>query len=331
MTTLNDLAKIAQVNVSTISRYLSGELKVTPSTEARIKDAIDQTHYQPNLLARSLRKGKTDTVAVIVPDIYQIGISGIIAGIDKRISSSSKTLMILMTGNSRKRENEAIVELCHRRIDGIIIVGKAFEGEESDQGIEALENASIPRVLVSRNFAESSIVEIAPDQESGAFQLTEHLIDRGYRKIGLILGSRQHPGDILKLDGYSKALQAHGLDFNEDLVVEGHYTIENINRIVSKLLSEGVDAIFCATDTMAISALQFAQFSGLSVPGEIAIAGYGGGGWPDMPIPNMTTVDAHIKQLGSIAGSLLLDIIGGKTDFSMLNICPVHLKIGTTT
>jgi DNA-binding LacI/PurR family transcriptional regulator len=331
MTTLNDLAKIAQVNVSTISRYLSGELKVTPTTEARIKDAIAQTNYQPNLLARSLRKGQTDTVAVLVPDVYQIGISGIIAGIDKRISSSSKTLMILMTGNSRKRETDAIRELCHRRIDGIIIVGKAFEGEESNQGIEALESAAIPRVLVSRNFARSNIVEIAPDQEDGAFQLTEHLIGCGYRKIGLILGSRQHPGDTLKLTGYRKALQEHSLEYVEDLVMEGLYTTENINRIVSKLLDKGVDAIFCATDTMAISALQYVQFAGLSVPGDIAIAGYGGGGWPDMPIPNLTTVDVHIKELGSTAGNLLLDIIDGKDDFAMMNISPVHLKIGTTT
>jgi len=331
MTTLNDLAKIAQVNVSTISRYLSGELKVTPATEARIKDAIAETNYQPNLLARSLRRGKTDTVAVLVPDVYQIGISGIIAGIDTRICSSSKTLMILMTGNSRERETEAILELCHRRIDGIIIVGKAFEGEESNQGIEALEEASIPRVLVSRNFAQSNIVEIAPDQADGAFQLTEHLIKCGYTKIGLILGARNHPGDILKLAGYRKALQAYDVPYREDLVAEGHYKTENINRIVSKLLQEGADAIFCATDTMAVSALQFVQFSGLSVPGDIAIAGYGGGGWPDMPIPNLSTVDVHIKQLGTTAGSLLLDIIDGKDDFAMLNITPVHLKVGTTT
>jgi LacI family transcriptional regulator len=331
MTTLNDLAKIAQVNASTISRYLSGELKVTPATELRIKDAIAQTNYQPNLLARSLRKGKTDTVAVLVPDVYQVGINGIIAGIDKRISSSSKTLMIQMTGNSRKRETEAILELCHRRIDGIIIVGKAFEGEESDEGIEALERASIPRLLVSRNFSKSNIVEIAPDQMDGAFQLTEHLIDCGYRKIGLILGSKDHPGDILKLAGYRKALQAHGMEFHQELVIEGHYSTVNINRIVSKLQDLGVDAIFCATDTMAISALQYVQFSGLSVPGDIAIAGYGGGGWPEVPIPNLTTVDVHIKQLGTTAGSLLLDIIDGKNDFLMLNITPVHLKVGTTT
>jgi LacI family transcriptional regulator len=331
MTTLNDLAKIAQVNVSTISRYLSGELKVTPATEERIKDAIARTNYQPNLLARSLRRGKTDTVAVLVPDVYQIGISGIIAGLDQRINHSSKTLMILMTGNSRKRESDALLELCHRRIDGIIIVGKAFEGEESNQGIEALERASIPRVLVSRNFAESSIVEIAPDQEDGALQLTEYLIGCGYQKIGLILGSRQHPGDNLKLAGYRRALQAHDLEYAEDLVVEGHYTTENINHIVSKLIDKGVDAIFCATDTMAISALQYIQFAGLSVPGDIAIAGYGGGGWPDRPIPNLTTVDVHIKQLGSTAGSLLLDIIDGKDDFEMLNISPVHIKVGTTT
>ena len=331
MTTLNDLAKIAQVNASTISRYLSGELKVTPATEERIKEAIAQTNYQPNLLARSLRKGMTDTVAVLVPDVYQIGINGIIAGIDKRISSSSKTLMIQMTGNSRKRETEAILELCHRRIDGIIIVGKAFEGEESNEGIEALERASIPRLLVSRNFTESNIVEIAPDQADGAFQLTEHLINCGYLKIGLILGSKDHPGDLLKLAGYRHALEAHGMEYSPDLVTEGHYSTVNINRIVSKLRDMGVDAIFCATDTMAISALQFIQFSGLSVPGDIAIAGYGGGGWPELSIPNLTTVDVHIKQLGTTAGSLLLDIIDGKNDFMMLNVTPVHLKVGTTT
>lgn len=331
MTTLNDLAKIAQVNVSTISRYLSGELKVTPETEARIKDAIDKTNYSPNLLARSLRKGKTDTVAVLVPDVYQIGISGIIAGIDKRICSSSKTLMIQMTGNSRKREAEALVELCNRRIDGIIIVGKAFEGEGSDEGIKELEKARVPRVLVSRNFAESSILEIAPDQEDGAFQLTDHLIERGYKRIGMILGSKQHPGDLRKLAGYRKALEKAAMSEDDKLVKEGLYRSDIINKIVSKLLTEGVDAIFCATDSMALSALQYVQFAGLSVPGDIAIAGYGGSLGPDMPFSTLTTIDAHIKELGTEAASLLLDLIDGKKDFSMLNIRQVHLRIGTTT
>ncbi len=331
MTTLHDVAHLAQVSVSTVSRYLSGELKVRPETEERILQSLEQTGYYPNLIARSLRKGATNTLAAVIPDIYQPGIAGIVAGIDRRIKSTDYTLVLLMTGNEASREAESLQMLLARRVDGIIMVGRPAGVSGQDEHVKQVREQGIPVVYVARNFAESDIPEVCPDQEGGAFQATLHLLEEGYRDIGIIIGRRKHPDSLRKLAGYRRALQSKGVEFREELVVEGQYRLVPAKEAAGQLLRRDVDAIFGITDTMAVAALKYVQESGLSVPKDIAIVSHGGTLWADMVTPTLTTVVVDIEEEGFVAANLLLRLINGESDIPMLDVRPVHLRVGRSS
>lgn len=331
MATLKDVARIAEVNISTISRYLSGKLNVTPDTEQRITQAIQQTGYQPNVIAQSLRSGTNPTIAVVVPDIYQPGISGIISGIDDRLSSTEYTLAMAMSKGKAKREIEVLKNLRHVMVAGVIIVGHPFGERNTVQALQEAIGDHIPIVFVSRNFRASSAIEICPDQENGAMMLTNHLVDRGYRSIGIIVASQDHPDARIKLSGYQRALVAHGIEIHPKWIEEGFYRADETRAATERLISQKVRAIFCTSDMMAVSAAQFLQENGYSIPGDMAIAGYGGTIWANIFSPKLTTVDAQVEQLGRKAVEFLVDHILHPGEQPRFVTRPVYLRIGNTT
>jgi DNA-binding LacI/PurR family transcriptional regulator len=331
MSTVKDVARLAGVNVSTVSRYLSGKLSVTPKTEKRILKAIKETNYQPNIIAQSLRSGSSKTIAVVAPDIYQPGISEIIYGVDDRIRETDYLLMTIMTQNSASRERAILTTLCHMMVGGVIIIGQPADTINSMEEIQCALGGNTPIMFVSRNFEESEVPEICPDQEDGVRMLTEHLLIKGYRSIGLIVGVQEHPDAKKKIAGYQRGLKSQGVPFNADLIVQGFYQAENTRNAVKDLINKDVEAIICASDLMAIAAMKFIQDQGLSIPGDIAVAGYGGTAWADMVSPRLTTVNVQVNQLGGLATEYLLQQIQGKEPESNFQILPVSLRVGEST
>lgn len=339
MVTLREVANIAKVNVSTVSRFLSGQLRVKPETERRIRSAMALTGYRPNAIARSLRQGRTNILAVIVPDIYQPGLSGIVAGIDKIISGTAYTLILLMTSNDIDREQEALNTVLEMMIDGVVIVGRAFGpnqvhdywDDESNVRLAAMKRAGIPVTFVSRNSSRSTYSEVCPDQESGGHMLARHLLDRGWRFLGMVVGSREHPSDAAKIQGFRRALVEADIAFRDDMVVEAHFRQENVPVATERLLRQGIDAVLCSSDLMAVAALKHLREVGLSVPGDIAVAGYGGTYWADSVTPRLTTVDVGLEQMGEEAAAMLLGILGGETEAPTFKVMPVELRVGEST
>lgn len=331
MTTLKDVAEIAEVNISTVSRYLSGKLNVTSDTEQRILYAIQQTGYQPNLIAKSLRSGTNPTIAVVVPDIYQPGISGIISGIDDRLVDTEYTLTMAMTKSSASRELEVLRTLRHMMVAGVIFVGHPIGRRNPVPTLKETIGEGIPMTFISRNFRESAVTEICPDQESGAMQLTGHLLDRGYRSIGIIVGSKEHPDALVKLKGYQSALASRGISLRQEWIDEGFYRPDATSIATDHLVRQGVEAIFCTEEMMAVSAVQQLQEKGLSIPGDIAVAGYGGSIWAEIFSPKLTTVVVSVEQLGFMAVELLLRHIQDPQAPPRFEVRPVYLRIGETT
>lgn len=331
MTNLKDVARIAEVNISTVSRYLSGKLNVTPTVEQRIVQAIQQTGYQPNIIAQSLRSGTNPTIAVVVPDIYQPGISGIISGIDDRLSSTEYALAMAMTKGSAAREIEVLKNFRQLMVAGIIVVGHPFGERNPVRALKEAIGEQIPMTFVSRNFRESAVIEVCPDQETGAMVLTQHLIDRGYQSIGIIVGRRDHPDALVKLRGFQKALASSGMSACAECVEEGFYRAQETRAATERLIQQKIEAIFCTSDDMAVTSAQYLQEKGFSIPRDVAIAGYGGTIWAEIFSPRLTTVDARVEQLGRTAAELLFHSIQFPTDPPRLVTQPVYLKIGQTT
>ena len=331
MATIEDVARLAGVNVSTVSRYLSGKLHVQPETERKIRSALQATHYHPNLLARGLRTGATKSIAAVVPDVYQPGIVAIVAGIERGVKAAGYTLLLSMTGNLTAGEREVVRALAARQVDGLILVGLPRDAGTRIGALDVAGRRGIPTVLVSRYFRPSGHVEVCPDQEDGVAQVTAHLIERDRRAIGLVVGTRDHPDSVVKLAGYARAVEEHGVGFREDLVVEGMYDPEVTRRATRELLSRGADSIICTSDGMAVAALKEVQREGCPVPAQIAVAGYGGAPETEIVTPTLTTVVVDLEGQGGIAVELLLRQLGGESDVPELTVRPVSLKVGQST
>jgi DNA-binding LacI/PurR family transcriptional regulator len=331
MSSLKEVAKIANVNISTVSRYLSGKLKVTPPVEKRINLAIQQIGYQPNVIAQSLRSGTNPTIAVVVPDIYQLGISGIISGIDDCLSATEYTLAMAMTKGSAAREIEILKNFRKLMVAGIIVVGHPFGERYPVHVLKDAIGENIPIAFVSRNFRESAVSEVCPDQETGAMLLTQHLIERGYRSIAIIVGRRDHPDAIVKLRGFQKALATSGMSVSAACIEEGFYRTQETRAATERLIQQRVEAIFCSSDDMAISAAQYLQEKGFSIPNDVAVAGYGGTLFSEIFSPRLTTVDVQVESLGCTVADLLLHSIQNPAEPARLVSQPVYLRIGNTT
>lgn len=304
---------------------------MTPTVEQRIVQAIQQTGYQPNIIAQSLRSGTNPTIAVVVPDIYQPGISGIISGIDDRLSSTEYALAMAMTKGSAAREIEVLKNFRQLMVAGIIVVGHPFGERNPVRALKEAIGEQIPMTFVSRNFRESAVIEVCPDQETGAMVLTQHLIDRGYQSIGIIVGRRDHPDALVKLRGFQKALASSGMSACAECVEEGFYRAQETRAATERLIQQKIEAIFCTSDDMAVTSAQYLQEKGFSIPRDVAIAGYGGTIWAEIFSPRLTTVDARVEQLGRTAAELLFHSIQFPTDPPRLVTQPVYLKIGQTT
>ena len=331
MPNLKDVARIAEVNISTVSRYLSGKLNVTPGVEQRIIQAIQETGYQPNIIAQSLRSGINPTIAVVVPDIYQPGISGIISGIDDYLNNTEYALTMAMTKGSAARELEILKNFRQLMVAGVIVIGHPFGERNPVQALKEAIGENIPMTFVSRNFRKSAVSEVCPDQEMGVVLLTQHLIERGYKSIGVIVGRRDHPDAVVKLRGFKKVLDSNGMETCAQCVEEGFYRSQETRAAVDRLIQQNIEAIICASDNMAVSAAQYLQEKGFSIPRDIAITGYGGTIWAEIYSPRLTTVDAKVEKLGITAAELLDQHIQHPENPARLVVQPVDLKIGKTT
>ncbi len=331
MTTLHDVAKLARVNISTVSRYLSGKLKVKPETEARITIAIEQTGYKPNLIARSLRSKSSNLLGIAVPDIYQPGIAGIIYGIDQYLSTTSYFLSLLMYKSQAEREVNALRQFREMMVGGVIVIGHPLDKTNPNTLLRETLGTDTPMVLISRNFSPSDIAEICPDQVQGATLVSRHLLERGFRRIGVILSQRDHPDARMKLLGYERGMREKGIAVDNELIQEGYYEYEATKGATDKLLEKRVDAIFCTTDEMAIYTIERLRERGIGIPDSVAVAGYGGSAWLQMISPKLTTVIVQVEELGRKAAEMLIGEVETREKGVMFCTLPVKLRVGDTT
>ena len=216
-------------------------------------------------------------------------------------------------------------------VGGVIIIGQPTEDINSPEETKNALGDDTPLMFVSRNFGESDVPEVCPDQIDGIRQVTSYLLEHGYRNLGLIVGERGHPDAQKKIEGFRLGLSSYGITPREERIVEGFYRPDETRIAAAKLVEQKVDAIVCASDLMAISAIQYLQAEGLTVPGDIAVTGYGGTSWSNMVTPRLTTVDVQVDELGHIVASNLLNVIQGNPIETEFQVLPVTLRVGEST
>ncbi|HZU15277.1 MAG TPA: LacI family DNA-binding transcriptional regulator [Candidatus Dormibacteraeota bacterium] len=310
--TLEEVARMAGVSRATASRVFTGKARVSDATRRAVERAARQLRYVPNQAARSLVTGRTDTVALVIPEpvpwlfgdpFYPV----LIRGINETLSAHEVQLVLLAPQSPAEQER---VEryLGRRPVDGALLTAL----HEHDPLPVRLRDRGLPVVLGGRIDDDPRLSYVDIDNLGGARRATEHLIQVGRRRIATITGPLNRVSALDRRAGYRQAQADAGLPPLEE---EGDYTPEAGEQAMRRLLERqpDLDAVFCASDPTAVGALRALAAAGRRVPQDVAVVGFDDAALAATTEPPLTTVHQPIHEMGREMARLLLEIIAEPT------------------
>lgn len=307
MTTIKDVARAAGVSVATVSRVQNGSVLVKETTRRRVGEVAARLGYSPHGAARSLITSRTNTLGVLLPDLYDEFFSEVIRGIDQTAQREGYYLLVSSSHEERPAV-EAALRSMRGRVDGLIVMWP-----EMDETAVPNLPPGCPVVLLSSPVGPNGFDVITMANYEGAYAMVCHLLDLGHRRIAIIKGVEGNADAAERLRGYRGALVSAGLA-SAAIEVAGDFKEESGFRAAGELLQRGIrpTAIFAANDAMAIGALSALREAGLRVPDDIALAGF-----DDIPMarymdPALSTVHVDISALGEHATLRLLAAVRDK-------------------
>jgi LacI family transcriptional regulator len=326
-TTLEEIAKHAGVSRSTVSRVMNNHPNVDQETRERVLSVAEKLNYQPNIAARGLAAGRTHILGLVIP----MGVSTLFAdpyfplliqGITSACNASDHSVMLWLAEPEYERRTIRQI-LLGGLIDGVILASALMD----DPMMEALRKHGLPFILVGRHPSDNQISYVDVDNKNSAREMVAYLLRMGYQRVATIAGPRNMIAGSDRLEGYRLALRNRGVAPDPSLIVEADFTEEGGYAAMQRLLPLSPDAVFVASDAMALGALRALRDAGKRVPNDIAIAGY-----DDMPFsartdPPLTTVRQPIQRMGALAAETLIDLIANPDPQPRRIILPTELVI----
>jgi DNA-binding LacI/PurR family transcriptional regulator len=330
--TIRDVARKAGVGVGTVSRVINDSPLVSDSTRRRVLEVIEKLNYVPSHAARRLSLGKTLTISVIVPFFTRPAEIERLRGIQKMVAESDYDLIIYNVENVAQRDTYMREIPRHERTDGVIIISLSPRNED----IPYLVHADVPIVLVDANHPSlEQLNRVIIDDIHGGCQATQHLIDLGHRRIGLISDYLEEPLNFTssrdRYLGYCQSLQAAGIPFIPEYHLQGDHGRAHAYQMATELLSlpQPPTAIFAASDTQAMGVLQAARELGLKVPEDLSVIGY-----DDIEVAEylgLSTIRQLLLKTGQRGVELLLEILHQPHMQPVCEVMPTELVVRGST
>ena len=302
--TIGDVAAEAGVSIATVSRVVNGRYGVAPDTSSRVQAVIDDLGYESSLVARSLRSHRTSVIAIIVPDLEPFS-AELLKGAARAIHSTGYELIVCAgdghVGAQVGWERRYLSRFNGTLADGTLLVTPTV--------VDVAHAA--PVVVIDPHAGASPLPTVASQNLEGAMTATDYLIGLGHRRIGFIAGRPDLESARLREQGYLKALERAGIEFDPGLVRVGEYTREATEGPAHELLemSYRPTAIFAANDVSAIATMDVAHSLGLSVPDDLSVIGFDNILESALSQPSLTTIDQSIQEMGYEATRLLVELI----------------------
>jgi LacI family transcriptional regulator len=313
--TLEEIARLSGVSRSTVSRVINHQPHVSEKVRERVLKVVQETGYQPNLAARSLATNRSWMVGLVLPRSVSAFFTDpyfprLAKGIAQGCNQHDFTMGLFLV--SSKEDEEKIFPRLSRKgmLDGILIQS----GQLGDQLITRLVNSNIPVVVVGRPLHSIEVSYIDVDNFRGAYNATSHLIRLGYQRIGTITGLAGSAAGTDRFGGYTNALNERGRNLDPYLVVEGDFTEAGGYYAMRQLLPAKPDAVFAASDLMAIGAMRATREAGFKIPEDVAFVGFDDVSVAIYATPQLTTVRQPITSFGINAVETLIDLIENGVD-----------------
>jgi LacI family transcriptional regulator len=317
--TIEDIARKVGKSVATVSRVLNGKENQDIPISAKTRDLIlmtaDELNYRPNYLARNLVQGDSRVIGFVVPDIMQSYFNEICHHLSRRLGELGYDIVLAHSYENPASERHSVEMLLSRRVSGIII-SPAMGRENLPFLLEVRK--TIPMILLDRYFPGSDFSAVTTDDTGGCDALTGHLIGRGAARILFVAGNRETSVTAERVEGYRRALERHAIPFDESLVIESGYFMEDGYAAAVRLLGEGAvasaDAVMGVNDAVALGVLRALDEAGIAVPGRMLVAGYSNDRYSEYFRVPLTTVRQPKEVLAGGAVDLLMELIKeGKT------------------
>ena len=312
MTTMLEVAKRAGVSKATVSRVLSGNGYVSQETKDRVFQAIDESGYRPNLLARNLATKRTQTLGLVVTNTLYHGVyfSELLFHAARMTEERGRQLILADGKHSAEEEREAIQYLLDMRCDAIIIYPRFLSVDEMDA---IIQDHSQPVMVLNRRLRKNSSHCVWSDHIASSEAAVTQLIKLGHRDIAFITGSLDSPTGIERLSGYKAALAQYQIPLRESLIVEGKWNPASGAAGVSTLLARGetFSALVASNDDMAIGAIKQLHESGIATPAAVSVIGFDDVAIAPYIVPSLSSVRVPVTEMIKETISRLIFMLDG--------------------
>ncbi|WP_229458833.1 LacI family DNA-binding transcriptional regulator [Massilia glaciei] len=324
--TLIEVARLAGVSPSTVSRILNGTAKVSDDKRLAVLAAIASTNFAPNPMAQGLKKGRSMTIGIVVQDISSPFFDETLRGVDDGLAGTGFASVIVSGHWNEEEETDRIRLLLARKVDGIILLS----GRLSDAAVLRFSTQR-PIVSTGRDLHTRNALGFKLDNEHGAMLAMRHLIELGHRRIAFVTGPRHNNDADERLAGYKRALHEADIALDPKLIVEGDFHEAGGLLAISHLFEsqQQFTAIFAANDLSAYGVRLCLYRKGIRVPDDISLIGFDDLPGSSYTTPPLTTIRQPLYDMGRIATHALLRLINGETADSA--IPPLELVVRETT
>jgi LacI family repressor for deo operon, udp, cdd, tsx, nupC, and nupG len=328
LSNIREVARLAGVSVATVSRTLKSPERVLAETRDKVNAAVEKAGYRPNLMAVQFRSRKTGNLVILVPAIANTFFARVISGAQRAAQAAGYRLLLCDTQGQESIERQFAELVYAYQADGVIQL-RAFDPFDQSSGSGAMP----PIVNVCEVIRQGRHPTISLDNQAAAKAMTEHLLELGHRRIGLIKGPKSSPLTRDRVAGYEEALRQAQIPLDDALVSHGDFTLNAgyLGASAMLKLNPRPTALFCENDEMAIGALRRIKEEGLRVPRDISLAGF-----DDIPMaaycdPALTTISQPAEAFGEKAVEMLIALMDGKPVTDRHLVLPFELTVREST
>ena len=330
MVTIKKVAELAGVSSTTVSHIINETRPVSEELRTRVKDAMSQLGYRPNRLARSLRRGQTKTLGMIVPDSNNPFFAEIARGVEDASFNHGYSVILCNSEADPEKERLYTELLIEKQIDGLLFVAAGISGDDL---VDLLQHSSVPVVVTDREISGGNADSMGIDNLAGGRMATHYLLDLDHRRIACLGGPWNDTPSGLRVAGYQQALAERGVAVKPELLVRGDWGCESGRQCAVELLqlNSRPTAIFACNDMMAIGVLRGAYELGIAVPDELSVIGFDDISLASFVTPTLTTVNQPKYVTGIAAVDILLRRIADRDRPTLRQEFPLELVVREST
>lgn len=318
MITIKDVARLAEVSISTVSRVINDSKPVSPEVRKRVLKVIEETGYKPNDVARSLVTRRSYLIGVIVNNLAQSYVADIVRGIEEIGKMYGYDILLCSSYSSKETQEKYLQLLDRKQAEGLFLVGNKFE----DEIIELAKGLNKPCIYFTRDVHEN-MNYISIDCNAAIYEMTNYLIKEGHKKIAYISDFEDRTSvENDKITGYQKAIEDNGLQYSKIYVVGGNKN-SRAYELGKSIVNEAskFTAVVCSNDEIAIGILNSFFDNGIKIPEDVSVVGFGNIREGKFIRPELTTIGEPYYDVGAVGMRMLIKMIkGDKTQQGLMEL-----------